>query len=121
MEKLLSRKGFVKTALAGAVAGSFVRFGQAHVLSPAGQHTGELTKLTLSEASELVHSRKASPVELTQACLSRIEQLNSKLNAFITVTADSALAQAREAESEIQRGRWKGLTPRNPNSPKGSG
>ena len=112
MEKLLSRRGFVKTALAGAVAGSFARFGQAigqaHELSPAGQHTGELTKLTLSEASELVRSRKVSPVELTQACLSRIEQLNSKLNAFITVTADSALAQAREAESEIQRGSWKG-------------
>jgi aspartyl-tRNA(Asn)/glutamyl-tRNA(Gln) amidotransferase subunit A len=110
-EKPLSRRAFVKTALVG-VAGSFVRFGQAtgqaHVLSPAGQHTGEVTKLTLSEASELVRSRKVSPVELTQACLSRIEQLNLKLNAFITVTADSALAQAREAESEIQRGRWKG-------------
>jgi len=110
-EKLLSRRAFVKTALAGAAAGSFVRIGQA-----TGQangllgrpHTGELTKLTLSEASELVRSGKVSPVELTRACLSRIEQLNSKLNAFITVTADSALAQAREAESDIQRGRWKG-------------
>ena len=112
MEKLVSRRRFVKTALVGAVAGSLVRFGQAtgqaHVLSPAGQPTGELTKLTLSQASELVRSRKVSPVELTQACLSRIEQLNPKLNAFITVTADSTLAQAREAESEIQRGRWKG-------------
>jgi aspartyl-tRNA(Asn)/glutamyl-tRNA(Gln) amidotransferase subunit A len=69
---------------------------------------GDLTKLTLSEASELVRVGKVSPVELTQACLSRIERLNSKLNAFITITAETALAQAREAESDVQKGRWKG-------------
>jgi aspartyl-tRNA(Asn)/glutamyl-tRNA(Gln) amidotransferase subunit A len=111
-KKLLSRRAFVKTALAGAAAGSFVRVGrttgQAHVPPGCRPQIGELTKLTLNEASELVHSEKVSPVELTQACLSRIEQLNPKLNAFITVTAESALAQAREAESDIQRGRWKG-------------
>jgi aspartyl-tRNA(Asn)/glutamyl-tRNA(Gln) amidotransferase subunit A len=47
-------------------------------------------------------------VELTQACLARIEKYNSKLNAFITVTRDQALATAREMESEIQRGKWRG-------------
>jgi aspartyl-tRNA(Asn)/glutamyl-tRNA(Gln) amidotransferase subunit A len=112
MGRSLSRRQFVKTALAGTMASSLARFGQAigqgDALSPVGQHTGELTKLTLSQASELVRGRKVSPVELTQACLSRIEQLNPKLNAFITVTADSALAQAREAEPDIQRGRWRG-------------
>src|SRR5882724_4426296 len=64
--------------------------------------------LTLSEASQLVRSKKVSPVELTHECLSRIERLNPKLNAFITVTADSALAEARQAEAEIQRDRWRG-------------
>ena len=112
MGNLLSRRRFVKTALVGAVASSFARCGQAAgeslVLPSVGQHTGELTKLTLGEASELIRSRKVSPVELTQACLSRIERLNPKLNAFITVTADSALAQAHEAESEIKRDRWRG-------------
>ncbi len=49
-----------------------------------------------------------SPVELTNECLARIETLNPTLNAFITVTADSALAEARQAESEIRRGEWRG-------------
>ncbi len=66
------------------------------------------TKLSLTEASQFVRSKKISPVELTQACLSRIEEFNPRLNAFITVTADSALAQARKAEADIQRGHWKG-------------
>jgi aspartyl-tRNA(Asn)/glutamyl-tRNA(Gln) amidotransferase subunit A len=40
--------------------------------------------------------------------LKRIEQLNPKLNAFITVTADQALKEARRAEQEIESGKWKG-------------
>jgi aspartyl-tRNA(Asn)/glutamyl-tRNA(Gln) amidotransferase subunit A len=67
-----------------------------------------LTALTLAEASQLVRSKKISPIELTEACLSRIEKLNTELNAFITVTADSALAEARAAEGEIRRGLWRG-------------
>jgi aspartyl-tRNA(Asn)/glutamyl-tRNA(Gln) amidotransferase subunit A len=58
--------------------------------------------------SELVRRRSISPVELTTTCLARIEKLNPTLNAFITVTADSALAQARQAEAEIHRGSWRG-------------
>lgn len=63
---------------------------------------------TLWEASQLVQGRRLSPVELTQACLDRIERWNPRLNAFITVTAETALAQARAAEAEIQRGVWRG-------------
>ena len=47
-------------------------------------------------------------MELTRDCLERIEKLNSALNAFITITAESAMSQARQAEEEIQRGRWRG-------------
>jgi aspartyl-tRNA(Asn)/glutamyl-tRNA(Gln) amidotransferase subunit A len=111
-ENQLSRRAFMKGALAG-VAGSLIvgiEHDACHAdigpqLNPQGS---SLTQLSLSEASRLVRTKKVSPVELTQACLRRTEQLNPKLNAFITVTADSALAQAREAESDIQRGRWKG-------------
>jgi aspartyl-tRNA(Asn)/glutamyl-tRNA(Gln) amidotransferase subunit A len=72
--------------------------------SPMDDRTG----LTLSEASQLVRGKKLSPVELTHECLSRIERLNPKLNAFITVTADSAVAEARQAEAELQHDRWRG-------------
>ena len=68
----------------------------------------ELTSLALSEAAGRVRNKSVSPVELTRACLERIAQLNPGLNAFVTVTADSALEKARRAESEIQRGGWKG-------------
>lgn len=52
--------------------------------------------------------KEVSPVDLTRACLERIEKLNPILNAFITVTAESALAEARTAEEEIARGEWRG-------------
>ncbi len=67
-----------------------------------------LTRLTLAEAAEQVKRREISPVELTKACLSLIEQYNPVLNAFITVTAESALSEATEAEREIQSGHWRG-------------
>ncbi len=63
---------------------------------------------TIEQVSERVRNHSVSPVELTRKCLARIEQLNPKLNAFITVTAERALAQAKAAEQEIQAGRWRG-------------
>jgi aspartyl-tRNA(Asn)/glutamyl-tRNA(Gln) amidotransferase subunit A len=63
---------------------------------------------TLIEAAELIRTRKLSPVELTRACLQRIEQLNPVLNAFITVTGGLAMDQARKAESEITAGSYRG-------------
>ena len=48
---------------------------------------------TLAEAAAQIRDRQLSSVELTKACLGRIERLNPALNAFITVTAEMALAQ----------------------------
>ena len=68
----------------------------------------DVTQLSLQEASDLVRQRKVSPVELTTACLARIDRLNPGLNAFITVMRESALADARMAETEIGKRRWRG-------------
>ena len=57
-------------------------------MSPSAKYSAsELPLLDLSEASRGVQKKDISPVELTQACLARIERLNPKLNAFITLAA----------------------------------
>jgi aspartyl-tRNA(Asn)/glutamyl-tRNA(Gln) amidotransferase subunit A len=63
---------------------------------------------TICELSRQIRDRSISPVELTHDCLDRIEKLNPALNAFITVTAESALERARVAEREIFRGTYLG-------------
>jgi aspartyl-tRNA(Asn)/glutamyl-tRNA(Gln) amidotransferase subunit A len=68
----------------------------------------DLTRLTLSEASDLLRGRKVSAAELTNACLSRIARLNRELNAFITVMAERAMADAKAADLDIAGGRWRG-------------
>ena len=68
----------------------------------------ELCYLTIAEAGTLLRKRKISPVELTQTALERIEALDPRLNAFITVTAERALREALAAEREISRGKYRG-------------
>ena len=66
------------------------------------------TDWTLTQASEQVRRGKISPVELTRACLSRIEKLNPKINAYITVMAEQSLTQARDLEAELRAGKSRG-------------
>ena len=75
----------------------------------------DLAFASIDEIGNLFRKRKLSPVELTKLMLARIERLNPKLNAYITVTAELALAQAKKAESELfaPRGR-KGQRDRGP-------
>ncbi len=60
---------------------------------------------TIEELAALLAKRKISPVELTEIFLRRIERHNPALNAFLTVTAEHALAAARRAEKQLLRGR----------------
>jgi aspartyl-tRNA(Asn)/glutamyl-tRNA(Gln) amidotransferase subunit A len=67
-----------------------------------------LANLTLRTLSDLLHRRALSPVELTDVYLARIEQLNPALNAYLTLTADAARAEARAAEAELTAGTDRG-------------
>ncbi len=75
----------------------------------------ELAFASIEEIARLFRKRKLSPIELTKFMLDRIERFNSRLNAYITVSADLALVQAKEAEAELfaPRGR-KGHRDRGP-------
>src|ERR1700736_1757490 len=69
----------------------------------------DLAYLGLAEAAELIRDKKLSPVEYATALLARIERHDLKLNAFIALMAERALAAAPAAEAEIMAGRWRGL------------
>ncbi|MBV8842538.1 MAG: amidase [Bryobacterales bacterium] len=93
-----SRRDFIAAAVAAAAWGSRPAMGEAQ----------DLPSLTLKKASQLLRTKGTSSVELTQACLRRIEKYNPSVNAFITVTAESALALARQMEAEQRSGKWRG-------------
>ena len=64
--------------------------------------------LTIRQAGELIRGRQLSPVELTRACLDRIEATDDRVHSFILLLADEALEQARTAEAQILNGAYKG-------------
>src|SRR4249920_3612647 len=66
--------------------------------------------LTIAELSAGLRARRFSSIELTRKLLERIERLNGGLNAFLTVTAEEAVAAARRADQELQAGRGGPLT-----------
>ena len=68
---------------------------------------GDLAYASIAELASSIRTRAVSPVELVEMFLARIERF-AALNAFITVTADVALAEARAAEHEIARGEYRG-------------
>lgn len=111
----VSRRTFLEEAIGGSAGvlalqaggpATFHLFGGSD--KPAASTQSGLIDLSIRDASEMVRRRKVSPVELTNACLGQIEKLNGTLNAFITVTAESAANEARAAEAEIQHGKWRG-------------
>src|SRR5260370_27156302 len=91
----ISRRGFVLSA-AGALAAQ----GQTSNSDPTG--------FTLAEASAKIHSRSVTPSQLTEACLARIATYNPKLNAFITVMQEQAMAQAKVLDQEQKAGKLRG-------------
>src|SRR6202012_201116 len=74
----------------------------------AAPRTTDLHFLTIAEAARLIERRQLSPVELTQALLDRIAAIDPQLDAYLLVTAEQALDQARAAEAEIMAGGYRG-------------
>ena len=99
----VSRREFLSASLAAAAWPAWPDRGAAAAVAPR-----ELADLSLKNAADLVRSKSVSPVELTQACLTRIDQFNPSVNAYITITREQALASARDMEAEQRRGEWRG-------------
>jgi aspartyl-tRNA(Asn)/glutamyl-tRNA(Gln) amidotransferase subunit A len=68
----------------------------------------DLHDLSIAELSGLIAARKLSPVELVDALIRRVEELDAQTRAFITPTFDLARKQAREAEAEISAAKYRG-------------
>ena len=68
----------------------------------------ELPFLTASQLSNLIETKEISPVEATEAYLDRIEEVDPKLNSYITITGEQAFESARQAEQEIAAGKHRG-------------
>ena len=68
----------------------------------------ELPFLTASQLSNLIETKEVSPVEATEAYLDRIEEVDPKLNSYITITGEQAFESARQAEQEIAAGKHRG-------------
>src|SRR6185295_19448342 len=94
-----------REALAGVAAGTVMASTHANAQSE-GRHD-DPTELTIAEASRRMAARKLSPVELTRAYLDRIERLEPSINAYITVTAETALEEASAAERAIAGGNYR--------------
>jgi aspartyl-tRNA(Asn)/glutamyl-tRNA(Gln) amidotransferase subunit A len=90
--------------MAAAAAGAL----PATTRAPVQGRNDELTKLSIAEASRRIAGREMSPVELTRAYLERIERIDKRVNAYITVTGEQALKQAHALERELMEGRSRG-------------
>ena len=67
-----------------------------------------MTDWAIASLAAAIRARRISPVEAAQQCLARVERLDGRLRAFITVDAEGALARARVLETEAAAGHWRG-------------
>ena len=94
----ITRRAAIVGAAAGALAAS----------TRIAAQSSDATDLTIEEAGRRIASGTLSAVDLTRAYLERIEELNPRVNAYITVLAEQALAQARALDAELTAGRSRG-------------
>ena len=94
----------------GRMAGSACAIGALSSVFAAGSDAmNELSGITMSEAARLLRAKKTTSTLLTQTCLARIKIYNPKINAYITVMGQEALAQAGQLDEEARAGKFRGL------------
>jgi aspartyl-tRNA(Asn)/glutamyl-tRNA(Gln) amidotransferase subunit A len=110
----ISRRQFTGTLLGSAAATSWARAASAtdsagwQPAAASGATPDAVAGLTLSDVSARMRAGTTSATDLVQACLARIDVYDPKLNAFITVTRESALAQAARLDAERRSGKLRG-------------
>ena len=98
----LTRRGFTQMCGSAVVAEGLLR---GWAMAPAAEG---LTAKSLTEISAMVHDKKVTSTQLVQALLERIETINPKVNAFVTVMGAEALAQAKVLDAEQAAGKFRG-------------
>src|SRR5580692_9532283 len=105
----LTRRQFSKTAVAAASAFTLKGMGFPSVAAASAEMgTDQLANLSLTEAAQKIRSGSVTSTQLTQACLERIRIYNPKVDAFITVLGERALAQAAQLDIEQKAGKFRG-------------
>jgi len=110
---MLSRREFTMSLFGATAAARVIRAADLGIDAEPIQRSAPaasdaLAGLTLAEASARLHAGAVTSVDLVSACLARIDVYNPKVNAFITVTREQALAQARTLDAEQRAGRVRG-------------
>ena len=100
----LTRRAFATSLVAGTAAARV----SARQTAQRPATPTDLAWLSLTEAADLVRAKRVSPTELVAACLDRVSIYNPKLNAFITVTREAALARAVALEADLRAGTIRG-------------
>src|SRR5229473_867024 len=98
-----NRRDFVKTTAAACAL-----YAATNPTSTLAASSDDLARLTISEAARRIRSKEITGTELVQACLERIKVFNPKVNAYITVMQEEALAQAAQLDSEAKAGKFRG-------------
>ncbi len=113
---MLSRREFTVSLLASSAITRLAAAAQTPTPTPAGaaaprasaSASDALAGLTLADASARLRAGTVTSVDLVNACLTRIDVYNPKINAFITVTREHALEQARALDAERRAGKLRG-------------
>jgi aspartyl-tRNA(Asn)/glutamyl-tRNA(Gln) amidotransferase subunit A len=107
---ILTRREFSKTVAAATAAFSLESAGVAPAVAHAAEvsDTDKIAGLSLTEAAQGIRSGSVTSTQLTQACLDRIRIYNPKVDAFITVLGERALAQSAQMDAEAKEGKYRG-------------